>query len=165
MHLHKLAAITKKSKRRLGRGSGSGREKTSGRGTKGQKARGSISPGFEGGQLRLLKRMPFNRGKNRNDSFKAKPYVVNVSLLNAFADKSTVTIEALVKNNLVPQSALKTGVKILGSGELNKKLTVMVPFSKGAQAKIEAKGGSVSSSKKPPIVSESKEKIVKKKQS
>lgn len=128
-------------KKRLGCGRGSGLGKTSGKGQKGQKARSgvSISPVFEGGQLPLYRRLPKRGFKNRN----TKEIVgINVEALNRFEDGAEVTIAALVENGLV--SNPKDGVKILGNGELTKKLTVKVTaVSEGAKAKIEAAGGTV----------------------
>lgn len=127
------------SKKRLGRGHGSGTGKTAGKGHKGQKARsgGSIKPGFEGGQMPLQRRLP-KRGFTPLDR---KVYVlVNLRDLELFDTDSVVDIEALGKAGLI--GPLKDGVKILGDGELTKKLTVKAhKFSKSAQAKIEAAGG------------------------
>ena len=126
---------------RVGRGHGSGNGKTAGKGHKGQKARsgGSIRPGFEGGQMPLYRRLPKRGFKNRN----TKEIVgINVEALNRFEDGAEVTIAALVESGLV--SNPKDGVKILGNGELTKKLTVKVTaVSEGAKAKIEAAGGTV----------------------
>jgi large subunit ribosomal protein L15 len=144
MSLHTLVKITKKAKRRLGLGHGSGRSKTSGRGTKGQKARRRIALSFEGGALPLIKRMPFLRGKNRNNSYNQKPVVLNVEDLSSFAKGATVDVKSLIAAKLVKQNEVKKkGVKILGSGELTIALTVKVPVSAVAKTKIEKAGGSV----------------------
>lgn len=144
MSLHTLVKITKKTKRRLGLGHGSGRSKTSGRGTKGQKARRRIALSFEGGALPLIKRMPFLRGKNRNNSFNQKPVVLNVEDLSSFAKGATIDMKSLIAAKLVKQNEVtKKGVKILGSGELTIALTVKVPVSAVAKTKIEKAGGSV----------------------
>ena len=82
MNLAKLPRVKTRSKRRLGQGHGTGRGKTAGRGTKGQKSRGKISLSFEGGAQPLIKRLPFRRGKGRNKSFRVKPYVLNLDKLN-----------------------------------------------------------------------------------
>jgi len=145
MKLHQLPKTVAKPRRRLGRGAGSGRGKTAGRGTKGQKARGKVRLGFEGGQLPLIKRLPFRRGKYRNFSYQQKPFPVNVKFLNLLDVGTTVTIKTLIKNRIITTDAAATGVKILGDGELTKKLTVTLPCSKGATAKIEAAGGVVQS--------------------
>lgn len=123
---------------RRGRGHGSGNGKTAGKGHKGQKARsGAPRPGFEGGQLPLYRRLPKRGFTNIN----SKNIVgIGVDRLNAFEDGAEVTVAALVEKGIV--SNPKDGVKILGNGELTKKLTVKVnAFSKSAVEKIEAVGG------------------------
>jgi len=139
-----LVSTVKKSQRRLGQGHGSGRGKTGGRGTKGQKARGKIPLSFEGGALPLIKRLPFHRGKGKNKVFKPTPIVLNVKVLNLLPKNSEVTVESLVKHRIVDASdARQYGVKILGDGELSIPLSVKVLVSKGAKEKIEKAGGSV----------------------
>lgn len=123
---------------RRGRGHGSGNGKTAGKGHKGQKARsGAKRPGFEGGQMPLYRRLPKRGFTNRN----SKVIVgINVSALERFEDGAEVTVAALVENGVVKNP--RDGVKILGSGELTKKLNVKVnAFSEGAKTKIEAVGG------------------------
>ncbi len=124
---------------RKGRGHGSGNGKTAGRGQKGQKARsGAPRPGFEGGQMPLYRRIPKRGFTNRN----AKEIVaINVERLeDKFADGDVVTVAALLEKGVI--SNPKDGVKVLGRGELTKKLTVQVnAFSKSAVEKIEALGG------------------------
>ena len=125
---------------RRGRGHGSGNGKTAGKGHKGQKARsGAPRPGFEGGQMPLYRRLPKRGFKNRN----TKEIVsINVADLDRFEDGAVVTIEALLDAGVINKTL--DGVKILGNGELNKKLTVKAnAFSEGAKAKIEAAGGTV----------------------
>ena len=125
---------------RRGRGHGSGNGKTAGKGHKGQKARsGAPRPGFEGGQMPLYRRLPKRGFHNRN----TKEIVgINVEALNRFEDGTLVTIATLVESGLV--SNPKDGVKVLGNGELTKKLTVKVSaVSEGAKSKIEAAGGTV----------------------
>src|SRR3989344_9377911 len=144
MNLTNLVKITTKKKRRVGLGHGSGRGKTAGRGMKGQKARGSVPLDFEGGALPLIKRLPFLRGKGRNNSLKKDFLVVNVGNLNNFPKNSVVDIESLTKQRLVKQDvAKKNGVKILGQGELKVALTVKLPVSKVALDKITKAGGTV----------------------
>ena len=129
---------SKRKKFRVGRGHGSGNGKTAGKGHKGQKARsGSPRPGFEGGQMPLFRRLPLRGFKCRN----SKDIVaINVSKLDVFEDGSVVDISALKSKGLL--SNPRDGVKILGEGELKKKLTVQVNhFSKTAREKIEAAGG------------------------
>lgn len=123
---------------RKGRGHGSGNGKTAGKGHKGQKARsGAPRPGFEGGQMPLYRRIPKRGFTNRN----SKDIVaINVDTLEKFNDGDVVTIEALREKGII--SNPRDGVKVLGNGELTKKLTVQVnAFSKSAIQKIEALGG------------------------
>ena len=123
---------------RRGRGHGSGNGKTAGKGHKGQKARsGAPRPGFEGGQMPLYRRLPKRGFKCRN----SKEIVgINVSALEQFENDSVVTIETLLEAGVVKNT--RDGVKILGNGELTKKLTVQAnAFSAGAVEKIEALGG------------------------
>lgn len=123
---------------RRGRGHGSGNGKTAGKGHKGQKARsGAPRPGFEGGQMPLYRRIPKRGFKCRN----SKEIVgINVSALERFEDGATVSVETMIECGLVTNP--RDGVKILGNGELTKKLTVQAnAFSAGAVEKIEALGG------------------------
>ena len=123
---------------RRGRGHGSGNGKTAGKGHKGQKARsGATRPGFEGGQMPLYRRIPKRGFTNRN----TKVIVgINVSALERFDNDAVVTVETLIESGIVKNP--RDGVKILGNGELTKKLNVKVDaFSEGAKAKIEALGG------------------------
>lgn len=142
--LNNLPKITRRTKKRIGRGQGSGKGKTGGRGTKGQKARENIKITFEGGQLPLTKRLPFIRGKNRNKSLKFSPLIVNLKELNSFPQNSEITIETLVKNFVVNEKdAKKYGVKILGDGKIEKPLIIKIPISNNARKKIETSGGKV----------------------
>ena len=144
MALNKLKKIKKSEKKRLGQGHGSGRGKTAGRGTKGQKARGKISLSFEGGALPLIKRLPFRRGKGKNKVFKKKPLVINIKVLNLLKKDSVVDLQTLIKNRIVDEKDAKTyGVKILGEGDLKIPLTIKLPISKGAASKIKKAGGKV----------------------
>ena len=127
------------AKKRVGRGSGSGLGKTSGRGQKGQKARsgGSINPVFEGGQLPLYRRLP-KRGFS-NYPFKKEYAVINLSDLNIFEDGTVVT-PALLKERGIVKKQL-SGIKVLGEGQLEKKLTVQAhKFSKSAIDKVNESG-------------------------
>jgi large subunit ribosomal protein L15 len=138
-NLHPAAGSKHSDTFRVGRGHGSGNGKTAGRGQKGQKSRsgGKIRVGFEGGQMPLYRRLPKKGFKSRNSK---KIIAINVSELERFEADSVVTIETLAQAGLVKNSF--DGVKILGNGELNKKLTVQVnAFSKSAVEKIEACGG------------------------
>ena len=123
---------------RRGRGHGSGNGKTAGKGHKGQKARsGATRPGFEGGQMPLYRRIPKRGFTNRN----SKTIVgINISALEVFDNEAVVSVETLLEQGIVKNP--KDGVKILGNGELTKKLTVQAnAFSKSAVEKIEAVGG------------------------
>jgi large subunit ribosomal protein L15 len=125
-------------RKRIGRGPGSGHGKTSGKGHKGDKARGNTRPGFEGGQTPLHRRLPHFRGFKA--IFKKEFAIVNLSALERFDNGAVVTPEVLQEQRIIGD--LKDGVKILGDGELSKKLTVKAHhFSKSAQEKIEALGG------------------------
>ena len=141
MKLHELhpAEGSTASQKRLGRGSGSGLGKTSGKGHKGAKARsgGGKRPGFEGGQMPLYRRVP-KRGFN--NVFRTEYAEVNVERLEAFEDGATVNAQALLEKKIIRKEL--DGVKILGGGELTKKLTVQAAkFSASAKEKIEAVGG------------------------
>lgn len=143
MKLQNLSKITKTQSKRLGLGHGSGRGKTAGRGTKGQKARGDIPLRFEGGALALIKRMPFRRGKGRNNVFRKKPIILNVKVLNLFGKGETVDLKSLISKKMVEEDAKLYGVKILGDGELSVSLKVQLPVSNGARKKIEKAGGQI----------------------
>lgn len=144
MKLSSLTKITKTRQKRLGRGHGSGRGKTAGRGTKGQNAKGSRPLSFEGGALPLIKRLPFMRGKGKNKSFGNKPIAVNVKVLNLLKKGTVIDIQSLIENKIVDADyAKKNGVKILGDGDLKVSLVVKLPVSKGAAKKILAAGGRV----------------------
>lgn len=134
---------SRKQRKRLGRGHGSGHGKTSGRGHKGFKSRSGsgIKPGFEGGQMPIQRRLP-KRGFN--NIFRTEYAIVNVRDLQKMRSGSKVNLESLLKYGLIKAS--DTMVKILGDGELTKKFTVDVDkVSKSAQQKIESAGGSVAS--------------------
>lgn len=145
MNLSELNKTTSKSKRRAGQGHGSGRVKTSGRGTKGQKARNHVPmTRYSGGSLAFVKSLPFLRGKARNFSLQTAAYVVNVSDLNNLPKGTVVDGKALVEHKIVSARTLKSRpVKILGDGEVTVALTVKLPVSKSAQEKIEKAGGKV----------------------
>ena len=136
-------SIVQRGKKRLGRGHGSGKVKTSGRGTKGQKSRDGIHIGFEGGQLPLIKRLPLLRGKGRNGSQSAKSFPLPVEKLNILPAGITVTLETLKKYHMIDHATAR--VKLLGSGKVTVKLIVAVPCSKSAAAAIAKAGGSISS--------------------
>ena len=141
MKLHELSPApgSVRDVKRIGRGHGSGQGKTAGKGHKGQKSRAGrgFRPGFEGGQMPLQRRIP-KRGFN---NIFAAPYTaINVAALNKFEDGAVVDAQALLDAGIV--SKADNGVKILGNGKLEKKLTVKVAaYSESAKAKIEAAGG------------------------
>ena len=139
MKLHELkpAEGSRQLRNRVGRGTSSGNGKTAGRGQKGQKARSKVRVGFEGGQMPLFRRMPKRGFKNVN----RKDYaIVNLETLNKFEDGTEVTPALLVETRVVKDE--KDGIKVLGNGELTKKLTVKASkFSASAKAAIEAAGG------------------------
>jgi len=143
MRINDLSPLkgSRRSKKRVGRGPGSGHGKTSCRGHKGQKSRsgGSIAPGFEGGQMPLQRRLP-KRGFT--NIFKKEYALVNIKDLSGFAPNSTLDIEALENAGLVRKA--KDGVKLLGDGEISHPLVIKVhKASKTAREKIEAAGGKV----------------------
>jgi large subunit ribosomal protein L15 len=141
MMLSNLSAIVKRSKKRVGRGHGSGKVKTAGRGTKGQGARDSIRQGFEGGQLSLVKRLPLLRGKGRNHSEKVKAFPVSIASLNTLPSGTVVTLATLVKYHMIHKDVSR--VKLLGGEGLTQKLIVEVACSQSARQAIEKAGGSV----------------------
>ena len=143
MKLHELSSPrgARKPRRRIGRGHGSGRGTTAGKGTKGQKARagGGVPPYFEGGQLPLVKRLPYKRGFTNPNRVEYR--AINISVLARFEEGSTVGPDQLVAARLLDDREL---LKILGDGELPHALTVRAHrFSKTARERIEAAGGSV----------------------
>ena len=141
MKLHELRAVpgATKAPKRKGRGTATGQGKTAGRGMNGQKSRsgGGVRPGFEGGQMPLYRRLPKRGFTCRN----SKEIVgINVAALNIFDNDAVVDLQALIESGLVKNP--RDGVKILGVGQLEKKLTVKINyFSKSAIEKIEAAGG------------------------
>jgi len=147
MKLNQLPKITKKRKKIIGRGYGSGKGgHTVGRGHKGQKAREKIPLTFEGTKIKksLLKRLPLQRGKGKLKSLKPKQIVVNLKYLNLFEKNEAVNLNSLIKKGIVKEKeAKKFGVKILGDGEIKIPLKVSLPCSKKATEKIKKAGGEV----------------------
>src|SRR5690349_13836678 len=142
MKLHELRPPegAHRERRRVGRGLGSGRGKTAGKGTKGQKARsgGGVPPYFEGGQLPLVRRLPYRRGFT--NPFRVEYEVVNLDQLEALDAGTTITVEALTQRGLVRRD--DKPLKILGRGSLTKALTVQAnAFSRAAQEAIQKAGG------------------------
>ena len=144
MKLNELShSVPKKNRKRIGRGNSSGWGKTAGKGSNGQKSRagGGVKPYFEGEQMPIYRRVP-KRGFS-NTIFKKEYTVISLSFLNNnFEDGEEVSLETLFNKCLIKKG--RDGVKVLGNGELNKKLTVKVhKISKSAKAAVEAKGGTV----------------------
>ncbi len=144
MQIHELAKdkVKRKKRKRVGRGSGSGLGTTAGRGMNGQNSRsgGGVRPGFEGGQMPLFRRLP-TRGFN-NKKFARVWTEVNVEKLNSFGAGETITPELLLEKKVIKK--LNDGIKIMGNGKLDVKLTVKAQkFTKSAVEKIEAVGGKV----------------------
>jgi large subunit ribosomal protein L15 len=142
--INTLPKITKEQKKRIGRGHGSGRVKTGGRGTKGQKSRGkvSIQRGLAGSSF--IKRLPLYRGKYKNKSIAKKTIAVNLKYLNEFPKDTVIDKEMLFKNKIISKDALSScKIKILGDGEIKTALIVKLPCSKNAIKKIEKAGGKI----------------------
>lgn len=143
--LHSLPSLVKRRRKRVGRGRGSGKGgHTVGRGQKGQKSRTKIALLFEGTKTKksLIQRLPLLRGRGKLKA-RRKAATVTVDKLNAFLPGSRVDVAALVEKGIVDKSAAGAGVKVLGGGKLDKKLTVGLPASAGARDAIEAAGGSL----------------------
>lgn len=139
MNLNNLYKLTKRKNKIVGRGLGSGKGKTAGRGTKGQKARGRIPVGFIGGTLPLYKRLPFTRGQ-RNHKSQSNALAIDLSKLQNFKTGSEINIQSLIENKIVTKKdALKRGVKIVGTGEVPTGLIIKLPISRGAAKLIEGK--------------------------
>ena len=144
MSLNNLPKTTYRKKKRLGQGHGSGKDKTAGRGTKGQKARGTIPQRIKLGGVSFVKRLPLFRGKNRNKSIQRKPLIVNLKDLSDLKANTVIDMELLFAKKLVKKDEAEMfGVKILGDGKLTVALTVKLPTSKSARKKIEKAGGKV----------------------
>jgi len=145
MLLSKLPSITARSKKRLGRGYGSGKGgHTTNRGQKGQKSRSKVPLWFEGGQLPLIRRTPFIRGKSRFKSFKPQPLTITLDQLNNFKAGSKVDTESVIKTlKLNSHQVNKHGLKVIATGQLDKALKVSLPLSAGAAKAVEKAGGQV----------------------
>jgi len=143
--LSKLEKTSTKRKKRLGRGTSSGKGAKSGRGTsRHQTAREDIPLHFEGGQNRMIKRYPLLRGKGRNKSkIERKPILIKLGQLNSFKEGTVVNIEALIKNNLIDKFESKQGIKIVANGKINVSLKIELPVTKSAKKMIEKAGGQV----------------------
>lgn len=140
MNLATLPKLVEKGSKRVGRGNGSGKGKTAGRGQKGQKARGTIRVDFEGGQLRIIKRLPFKRGVGNK---KAKPtQEVKIGDLNELKSGSVVNEKTLVEAGIVAKNS--HNIKIIGGGSVTVPLTVEVSVTASVKEMIEKAGGKVS---------------------
>lgn len=139
MSLHQFSKLNKRKSKRIGRGFGSGKGKTGGKGTKGQNARGKLSvthSHYEGGQRPLFKRLPYKRGKG-NKSVSPKPVVISTKNLEKLPENTVVDIDLLLKLNLINSyQARKKGVKILGASSLPKGLKINLPTSRKIAQRI-----------------------------
>jgi large subunit ribosomal protein L15 len=148
MKLNQLIKTIDKPSKRIGRGLGSGKGKTGGKGQKGQKVRGTIPQGFIGGTMPLYKKLPYRRGYHRDgihqsSSLAKKMKPLNLDDLKTLKPKSEVTFQTLLEAKIITQKDVLVGVKILGDGDIKNALTVKLPVSKSAQKKIEAAGGKI----------------------
>ncbi len=140
MKTFSLKSLNQRKKRRVGRGESSGKGKTSGRGMKGQKARGSIKPEFEGGQLPIIKRLPFLRGVGNRPA--KKVVTITLDQLDKFEREAEVDVETLRKAGFLPKNQ-KVEAKVVATGKLTKPLTVGLPVTKKAKVFIEKAKGKV----------------------
>ena len=138
--LQETTKIKKRGPKRIGRGESSGKGKTAGRGMKGQKARYKIKPGFEGGQLPIIKRLPFQRGVGNR--YTKKTMTITLSQLNTLETGSKVDLETLRKNKFLPSSQ-NTQAKVVATGKIEKPLIVRLPATKKAIELIEKAKGKV----------------------
>ncbi len=145
MKLESLPKVVARSKKRPGRGLGSGKGKTGGRGQKGQKARGSIALGFIGGTLPMYKKLPYRRGLgNAKVSPKLRP--LSLARLAALKQGTVVDLACLIDNRIVKEKDIKhVGIKIVGSGEVSKGLVIRLPISAKAASIVEKEGGKIES--------------------
>ncbi|OGE25960.1 50S ribosomal protein L15 [Candidatus Daviesbacteria bacterium RIFCSPLOWO2_02_FULL_40_8] len=143
MKLHQLPKLAARSGKRLGRGAGSGKGKTSARGTKGQKARGKVALGFIGGTLAIYKKLPFKRGLG-NSKVSPKFLPVSVEKLSIFKSGTEITVALLIESKIVdPKDALTKGVKLVGKSDLRVPLNVVLPTTASAKSTIIKAGGKV----------------------
>lgn len=147
MDLNKLSKIKSTSAKRLGRGESSGKGKTSGKGNKGQKARGrgKIRLGFEGGQLPLIKRLPFRRGVGNQKA--KKTLTITLDQLSVFETGSIVDKKSLIAKGLLKKTLKPYSIRVVAKGEITKPLTIKVGFTKNAKVAIEKAKGKVEDKK------------------
>lgn len=147
MRLNNLKRIVSERNKRVGRGLGSGKGKTAGRGQKGQKVRGTMPLAAVGAGLVLYKKLPYLRGWSRrgtNSTRTPKPVLIKLSDLNKLKSKSTVDISLLIENKIIKGGVvLKRGIKVVGGGELKVALNVKLPVTKKAKEAIEKAGGKI----------------------
>jgi large subunit ribosomal protein L15 len=151
VELNRLPKIVKKTPKRVGRGYGSGKGgHTTGRGTKGQGARGSVAQWFEGGQLPMIRRFPFTRGKSRFKTLGGETLRISLDQLNKFKVGSEISFKSLTDKKIISKKDVRTArVKVLAQGKLEVALKVLVPCSKQAELKIIKAGGSVENEQSP----------------
>lgn len=143
MNLNNIIKITKRSQKRVGRGIGSGKGKTSGRGTKGQKARGKVAQGFIGGTLPLYKKLPYRRGMG-NAKKRNKSIPLPVSVLEVFKAREVVNVASLIEKKIISEKKVRKGdIKLVGNGTIKVALEVKLPATKSATSAIEKAGGKV----------------------
>jgi large subunit ribosomal protein L15 len=142
MELNSLPKIVARRKKALGRGLGSGKGKTAGRGQKGQKARGKVPLANVGAGLFFYKKFPFKRGWG-NKKVSVKPTTITLEKLNSLKPKTAVNLETLIENRLVSAKAARNGVKILTGGELKVALSIQLPVSESVKRAVEKAGGQV----------------------
>lgn len=144
INLSNLPSTTQKSRKRIGRGYGSGKGgHTVGRGQKGQKSRGKIHPLFEGTKTKksLIQRLPLLRGKGKLKPKTTRPFILDLDKLNVFPEGSIINIDVLITRGILPKEAKNVGAKILANGKLEKKLTVNLPVTRKTASQIKALGG------------------------
>lgn len=146
INLDNLPKTVIKGKKRVGRGPGSGRGAKSGRGTtRHQKARESTPLFFEGGQNRLIKKLPLLRGKSRNNSRQLTPHLVSLENLKIIKKGEEVTVDTLIKYKIINKDVIKKTIKIVGNGKIDQALIIKLPISHKAAALILASGGQIKS--------------------
>lgn len=142
--LHQLPESTTGKKKRLGQGLGSGKGKTAGRGTKGQRARGAIPKQMGEAGNSLVKRLPLYRGKYKNKPKQNKSLVINIKYLSVFSPHDVIDEEACIAKGILKKvGGIKRKMKILGDGNITIPLTIRIPVSKKAAKKIQAAGGTI----------------------
>ena len=143
MNLHNINKLSQRTAKRVGRGIGSGKGKTSGRGMKGQKSRGKIPAANVGAGLIYFKKLPYRRGWG-NTKTSVKPSLVTVEKLNIFATGATVSVATLIENKVVNEKAARKGIKIVSGGQFTgKNIIIEVPVTQSARSVIEQAGGKV----------------------